>query len=280
MNASINGVLMPASEAKVSIFDRSFCYGDGLFETVRIHKGQPLLWAAHLHRFGRAAEEMALQLPPMPKGLIETVVELVAANHVLEGVLRIHLSRGVGPRGFSMHEAYQPLLVMTAAKLASEGLSAAPRRVMIAETVRVPAGDRFSWFKSANRLHYVVARSEAEAEGYDDSIVLNVGGEVADFSSASLMLLRDGVLIQPPLSSGRLEGVMSAWLVEHSGLACREEAISREALRGADAILYLSSVAGVAWVSELGSRAFQSFPLVERLRGLWDAWVAENLFLR
>lgn len=277
MYASINGIILPAEEAKVSVYDRSFCYGDGLFETVRIHRGQPLLWAAHMRRFADAAREMSLYHPFTPAELLEAALALLLANRIVEGVLRMHLSRGVGARGYSIHGADRPVLVLTASHLSSAALSVPPRRVVVAETVRVPGGDRFTWFKSANRLYYVAARSEAEASGCDDAIVLNVRGEVADFSSASLMLLRSGVLIQPPLSSGRLDGVMSAWLVEHSGLVCREESIVPASLETSDAVLYLSSIAGVTWVSHVGASELRTGPTANQLQALWGSWASENL---
>lgn len=276
MHASINGVLMPAEEARVSVFDRSFCYGDGLFETLRVHQGKPLLWVEHFCRFDRAVKQMSLRCPLDPEALLNNASALIETDQIQEGVLRLHLSRGVGPRGFSFQGADAPVLVMTVSKLASAALSAAPRRVIVAETARVPMGDRFSWFKSANRIHYIAARSEAEISRHDDAIVLNTKGEVADFSSASLMLLRNGILIQPPLSSGRLEGIMSAWVAKHSGLKLHEEVLSVGSLAHAEAILYLSSVAGITWVSHLAGSQIKTSENARHLQQLWNTSIHQK----
>src|SRR2546421_6588682 len=109
----LNGQFVPESQAVVSVFDRSFLYGDGLFETMRIRNGKPFRWAQHLDRLGQGAEFLKIKLPFAGAELQEFVAGLVRRNEMPEALLRLTLSRGVGVRGYSPKGAEQPLIAMS-----------------------------------------------------------------------------------------------------------------------------------------------------------------------
>src|SRR4051812_28041460 len=107
------GRFMPEAKAKVSIFDRSLLYGDGLFETVRILRGRPFRWRQHLERLSHGAEFLGIQLPFSPKALTQHSLELIRRNGLKSALLRITVSRGVGLRGYSPAGANQPWLSLS-----------------------------------------------------------------------------------------------------------------------------------------------------------------------
>ena len=109
----LNGQFVPEASAVVSVFDRSFLYGDGLFETLLVCHGKPFRWQQHLERLQRGAEFLQLRLPFTPLALTNFSVQLIARNNLVDGLLRLSLSRGVGPRGYSPRGANEPFLVMT-----------------------------------------------------------------------------------------------------------------------------------------------------------------------
>src|SRR5437879_212281 len=109
----LNGQFVPEEEAVVSVFDRGFLYGDGLFETLRVAGGKPFCWAQHLQRLQRGADFLKLRLPFGAEELRAAAARLVQENQMPESLLRINLSRGVGPRGYSPKGADQPVLVMS-----------------------------------------------------------------------------------------------------------------------------------------------------------------------
>src|SRR5438034_4703745 len=109
----LNGQFVPEEKAVVSVFDRSFLYGDGLFETLRVYGGKPFCWPQHLDRLQRGAEFLNLRLPLAPEALRGFAAQLIEENHLPESLLRITLSRGVGPRGYSPKGADQPVLIMS-----------------------------------------------------------------------------------------------------------------------------------------------------------------------
>src|SRR5213594_3375395 len=107
----LNGQFVPEERAVVSVFDRGFLYGDGLFETVRVYAGQPFRWPQHLQRLERGAEFLRLRMPFEAATLTRFARELMEHNRMFEAVLRLTLSRGVGQRGYSAKGADQPFLV-------------------------------------------------------------------------------------------------------------------------------------------------------------------------
>src|SRR5579872_7032026 len=109
----LNGQFVPEESAVVSVFDRGFLYGDGLFETIRIFKGKPFRWEQHLERLQRGAEFLKIKLPFSCTALPKFADELINKNQMPDALLRLTLSRGVGIRGYSPKGAEEPTVVMS-----------------------------------------------------------------------------------------------------------------------------------------------------------------------
>src|ERR1044072_7879851 len=121
-----DGEFMPEESAVVSIFDRCFRYGDGLFEAVLVRHGKMFRWAQHLRRLERSADFFRMRPPCSAGQLLEIAEKLIAANELPDAVLRIQLSRGVGPRGYAPTGEEKPLVSMS--------LHPAPPRVPLSAT--------------------------------------------------------------------------------------------------------------------------------------------------
>src|SRR5437764_102730 len=113
MLACINGEFVPEENAVVSIFDRSFLYGDGLFEAVRVFNGRLFRWAAHFQRLAAGAKFLGIELPCGESRLGQLTDKLVRENRMTEALLRITVSRGCGPRGYSPKGATQPFFAIS-----------------------------------------------------------------------------------------------------------------------------------------------------------------------
>jgi aminodeoxychorismate lyase len=207
MIACINGEFIGDDEARVSILDRSFLYGDGLFETLRVHSGRPFRWAQHMERLRRGADILAIPLPFTSEKLQAQSIELIRRADMPNALLRITLSRGVGKRGYSPQGADQPLLAMSLHPVP------AVRQVGLAHwrlatcSYRVSPQDRLAALKTCNKLHAILARAEAEQRGADEALLLNTEGVIAECSSANVFWIERGRVLTPPLSSGALAGV-------------------------------------------------------------------------
>ena len=193
-------------------------------------------------------------------------------------LLRLTLSRGVGPRGYSPAGADAPTFVMSlhpAPPLPAQ----APRLKLHTASLRLPVGDWLSACKTANKLPHVLARAEAEAAGADEALLLNPRGEVTEATSANLFWLEGDTLHTPPLSSGALPGVTRAdvlALAKSHGIATHETTTEPARLLRADGCFLTSSSWGVVEAESLDGNPIPKSPLTQRLRtALLDSWRAE-----
>ena len=271
----LNGKFVPEDQAVVSVFDRSFLYGDGLFETMLVRNGKPFRWEQHLERFERGAEFVKIRPPFSHDSLRDFVTELVTRNQMPEALLRVTLSRGVGLRGYSPKGAEHPSLVMS--------LHPAPagdgpvRWKLITSSFRLPANEPLAQFKTCNKLPQILARAEADAAGADEALLLNTEGHVVEAASSNLFWIEDETICTPPLASGILAGVTRAVVLETSrnlGIDVRETSITRAALQQVQGVFLSLSSVGIAEGLTLDGRSLSRSPLVDQLRNAY----AEMLF--
>src|SRR3954471_17115582 len=143
----VNGRYVDGEAPSLLVNDRSFMYGDGLFETIRITNGQPFLWNEHLERLQRGADFLKIPMPAKATEIEHATRHLLAQNDTPEGVVRIHLSRGSSERGYAIPANAQPALVITTQK--SLHAPAQPLK-LITSSVRVLADDPSTQHKTAN----------------------------------------------------------------------------------------------------------------------------------
>jgi branched-chain amino acid aminotransferase len=253
--------LVEEADATVSPFDRGFTLGDGLFETLRVKKNKVLRAEAHLARLASGAGVLGMPLPSLD--LASVLAQTADANGLRDGVLRLTLTRGTGPRGVLPPAEPKPTLVITAAPL-SPPLPAA--RLVIAQGTRRNDRSPLAQVKSLNYLDGVLARQEAARRGADDAILLNTRDGVAETSIANLFAIIDGVLVTPPLSEGVLPGVMRAEVI---AAGAQKRPLTVDDLASAEEIL-LTSALGIRSVASLEGRPLPSTAAADRLRGLID----------
>ncbi len=274
MTVFLNGQFVPEEQAVVSVFDRGFLYGDGLYETLRICNGKPFRWAEHMERFERGAAFLKIQVPFKADDLHEQALELIRLNRMPEALLRISLSRGVGPRGFSPKGAVRPALVMSLHPAPDTSAKPLPMWRVITASSRLPANEPLSLFKNCNRLPQVLAKAEADAAGADEALLLNTNGEVVEASASNLFWIRDNIVCTPPLTSGILAGVTRLAVFEICraiGLATREIAISPAELRGVQGVFLSLSSWGIIEVVSLDQRELARSPVAKRIQGDYEA---------
>lgn len=266
----LNGRFVPESQAVVSVFDRAFLYGDGLFETMRVTRGRPFRWWEHMERLRAGGDFLGIKIPFTCKALGRLAGELAAQNQMPEALLRVTVSRGVGLRGYSPKGATTPSLVMTLHPLPEMPAS---WRLHTA-SFRLPAGEKLAQFKTANKLAQVLARAEADAAGADEAVLCNTNGFVVEGASSNLFWVEEGTICTPPLTSGILAGVTRAATVElcrQLSLPLAEREISPRALGGAAGVFVTLSSLGVVECRELDGSALARSPLVAGLRQAYDA---------
>ena len=274
--AFLNGDFFSAAMSRISAGVRGFLYGDGLFETIRVHDARPFLWEWHMMRFTDGAMSLGIALPQTTESLLGNVHELIRRNSMSESVMRIALSRGVGERGYGVTGEEQPTLLITQH---SPPTTPAKPLSLVSTSARVAIGDPLAKVKSANKLGPILAKRDAAAQGADDGLILISDGNVTETSSANLFWVEGGTLHTPPVSDGVLPGVtrrLVVGLASALGQAVREESVASDRLQQADAVFVTSAATGVIAVGQVNGGALGTHPLVCQLQDAYDAELARH----
>jgi branched-chain amino acid aminotransferase len=271
----LDGRLMRAREARLSVLDRGLLYGDGLFETLRVADGRLFRLEAHLERLAASAARIDLPLPWPRDTLAAAIQETIRANRVRGGAIRLTVTRGEGPPGPESDADSEPHFFVTVR----------PATPAVAAITLAVAGRHPRTFvpgiKSLCFLPFLQARREARRRGFDDAL-LTAEGAAVEASTANLFIVRQGALWTPDLESGCLPGITRAAILE---IARRVQVPAREApvpvrLPGEAREAFLtSSVAGVVPVASLEGAPLPGGapgPVTRRLITLYNACVAEE----
>jgi len=265
----LNGKFVPEEQAVVSIFDRGFLYGDGLFEAIRIHAGKPFRWSQHLQRFQRGADLLKLTVPFLSDELLKHAQELSAKNQMPEAILRLYVSRGIGERGYSPKGANNPFLAMALYPVPSIDLNNPPRRKVVITKITVPANHPLTAIKSTNKLTHVLARAEADAFGADEALLINTNGDLAEGTSCNVFWIQRNAIYTPTIESGALPGITRNLVLEicqKLSIPTEEVASRPDALFKADGVFLSHTTMGIVEVEQVDGKIVLRSPLVKKIQ--------------
>jgi aminodeoxychorismate lyase len=269
MNICLNGKFVPEEQAVVSVLDRGFLYGDGLFEAILVWNGRIFRWEQHLERLQRGAEFLKLRLSFSPAEMRQFAVRLIAENGMREGVLRIVLSRGVGQRGYSPMGANQPTMVISVHPVPQAPLTEIRRWRLHTTSYQVHPGDPLSQFKTCNKLVQVLARAEAEQAGADEGLLLTPERMVAEATNGNIFWIEDGIVLTTPLESGVLPGITRALifeLCERSSIPKGESLTTPEALKQVEGVFVSLTSWGIIEASHLDGSPLPTSVITQKLQ--------------
>jgi len=205
----IDGEFYPKSQAKISVYDHGFLYGDGVFEGIREYNGVVFKLKEHIDRLYRSAHAIMLKIPVTKEEMVKAVVETIRKNKMQDSYIRLIVSRGVGDLGLDPRKCPKPAVII------------------ITDTINIKAGNAketgittmFSWvrrnpvdattheIKSLNYLNSVLAKIEANANGVDEAICLESNGYIAEGVGENIFIVKNGEIFTPPTSTGALAGI-------------------------------------------------------------------------
>jgi branched-chain amino acid aminotransferase len=262
------------AEAMIPVFDRSFCYGDGLFETFQVRNGRAFRLAAHMERLRTSAKTLHFMVPFSDSDVEDYLDALISENDLSDAMARIHLSRGTGPRGYSPKGSKHPAFVVSLHPAPDIKLGRPPAWRMKTSQHRWNSDDPLVRHKTASRLINVLAKAEAEEAGYDDAFFVNQHGDIVEATCANVFWLEGNLVCTPPLSSGVLPGITRRTVLElaaKNGLGVEEKNLPRDRLMVADgAFLSLSSF-GIIEISRIDQTILPVHELTARIQRLWHA---------
>ncbi|NRA24952.1 MAG: aminodeoxychorismate lyase [Oleispira sp.] len=260
----LNGSLINEADLDHQIIDfqdRAFHYGDGVFETLRIHNGDIPTWHFHQQRLRQAQKTLKL---PLDNFL--TAWPSFVTNHLAEikqGCAKLVISRGVGPRGYKIPDQAELnwWLKITDLPVNSSNLQQKKYRLTVCEHIlsRQPA---LAGLKHLNRLDQVIARSEWQQDAFDEGIMLNLDGHVVAGTMSNIFWLKDGRLFTPDISQEGIDGCVRRWLLQYQvdkNFAFKIEKYANvEQLLSADAVFISNSLIGIQLVAEIAGQPIAS----------------------
>ena len=238
--------------------NRGLAYGDGVFETMRVQRGEIPLWPRHLARLCDGALRLGIVLPSIE--VIESRIANLAAGHDA-GVLKLVLTRGEGGRGYAPFVDAEPVWLLALHPLPDSPTSGLHLHWCETRLALQPA---LAGIKHCNWLDQVLARAEVDAAGCDEGLVLDTAGRVTSATAANLLILRNGRWLTPAVDDCGVAGVLRGWLLEQ-GLA-DVVSLPPDAVESADALALCNAVRGILPVSMLGARRWSPHPAVTQLQ--------------
>ena len=259
----VDGTFYPKDEAKVSVFDHGFLYGDGVFEGIRAYGGRVFRLEEHLRRLYASAKAIMLEIPLTAPELREVVLEACRRNALSDAYVRLVVSRGPGDLGLDPRKCARATVVCIADAIAlyPPELYTTGMRVMTVATRRNGVENLNPRIKSLNYLNNILAKVEANNAGYAEVLMLNDQGLVVECTGDNIFLVQGRRLLTPPAWVGILEGITRAAVMElapAAGLEVREEVFTRLDVWTADECFLTGTAAEVIPVVECDGRCIGS----------------------
>lgn len=218
MKAYVDGALLDNAEAKVSVFDRGFLFGDGLFETLLAEGKGLLFWSRHWSRLQRSSSCLGIELPE-EEVVLSALRQVFEAGGLERALLRVTITRGAVGAGVFVEPGSKPTLIVTARSAPelnrldfSKGWS-----VTIAGTRRGALFAGREMVKSTSYISSILAAEYARCVGADEAVMLDELGRVTEGSRTNIFAVLGGRLVTPPLAGGVLAGVTREVIMEVSG---------------------------------------------------------------
>ena len=273
--------LVSESEAKVSVYDHGFLYGDGIYETMRAYEGVVFMIDEHIRRLERSASLIMLHIPP-PQYIIDAVFQTLRANSLSDAYIRITVSRGKGPIGLDPALCPRPTLVIISEKFQQypETYYKNGVNLIISRVVRNHIMAINPMIKSLNFLNNVLAKSEAKERGAYEAIMLNSDGVITEGTVCNIFFIKDGKLYTPSVDAGILDGItrnIVMGLAVKAGIEVREGMFYPSDIFGAEEVFFTNTTAEVMPVSRVEDVEYRRGEISEMLRRRYGSEVARYI---
>ena len=205
----IDGQYYPKSQAKISVYDHGFLYGDGVFEGIRAYNGLVFKLKEHVDRLYRSAHAITLNIPITREEMVQAVVETLRKNKMKDSYIRLIVSRGVGDLGLDPRKCPKPTIIIITDTINIRSGNAKETGVttMFSWVRRNPVDATTHEIKSLNYLNSILAKIEANACGVDEAICLESNGCIAEGVGENVFIVKSGEILTPPTSTGALAGI-------------------------------------------------------------------------
>ena len=276
---NVDGELVPAAEATVSVRDRGFMYGDAAFETLRVYGETPFEWDAHCSRLRSTCETLGFAgAMPADAVLRERVDETLAANGFTDAYVRLSVTRGVQPGKLTPATTVDPTVVVVVADLPRGGVGGSrvwdgPATVETVETRRIPDDALPADAKTHNYLNGILARLELRETDADEALLQSCGGHVTEGATSNVFFVEDGTLHTPtadlPLLPGITRGVVRS-LADEAGISVVTGRYGPRDVRQAEEVFLTNSTWEIRPVATVGGETVEGGSVTAELQQQFD----------
>ena len=283
---NLNGEICKPEDAKISVFDRGFLFGDSVYEVAKTYQGIPFLLQEHLDRLWKSASRLEMLLTVSQNDVSAEVNKALAELGVEEAYFRIILTRGEGPISLDPGEGVKNNLII----IAQEHLPFPSSwyengvHVVITNVVRVSKESVDPNVKSGNYLNNVMAFMQAKREKAFDSIMLNHKGHVTQGTTSNVWIVKDNTIKTPPLQAGILEGITRKTLLQlaksDDSLKIEQVNFTAEELINADECFLTSTMKEIVPVTQIDNSPIGTGtvgPLTVKLHSLYSDFVKRTV---
>ncbi len=255
----LDGEIIDKADAKISVFDHGLLYGDGIFEGIRMYSGRVFRLEEHISRLFSSAKSILLDLPWTEQEVIQATVDTIKANNLVDGYVRLVITRGVGGLGLNPYLCEKPSMFIIAAniQLYSDEAYEKGLELITCATRRPTPASLSPQVKSLNYLNNIMAKIECIQAGVMEGIMLNEQGYVAECTGDNVFIVNKGIVYTPPVSDGSLDGITRDVifdLCKAEGIELREKTMTRHDIFTCDEAFLTGTAAEVIPFTKLDQR--------------------------
>lgn len=280
----LNKAIVPESEARISVFDHGFLYGDGIYETMRSYDGIVFMYDEHLERLARSAAFIRLAIPDR-EFISDAINKTLLANKLSDAYIRVTISRGAGPIGLDPDLCAVPTVVVIAREFSGypESHYTEGTKIIIAKTRRNLSEALNPEIKSLNFLNNILAKIEAKERDAAEAVMLNADGYIAEGTVSNIFFISDGRLCTPSVEAGILSGITREIIIrvsQHAGIPVREGLFYPEDLYRATEIFYTNTSSEISPVCQIQNVGLSVGAVTKHLLALYRAEVRSYIEAR
>jgi branched-chain amino acid aminotransferase len=252
----IDGELYSLEDAKISVLDRGFLYGDSVFEVMRTYGEKPFCEHEHLQRLVRSCQRLHIRCPLTTEALTSQIQQTIAASGLDECYLRVVITRGQGPIGLTISDQLKPIYLIYALplQLLPTTIYEIGVKVALIASGRADAGVTPVGAKSSNYLNSILAIHRVKQQGNLEAIMVDAHNRVVEGASSNVFMVRGTELLTPSTDTGILEGITRNTVIalaETLGIEVKQTHLAPHDLKTADEVFLTSSIREIVPVIQI-----------------------------
>lgn len=277
MKVYVNGEILDEDKAKISVFDRGFLYGDGIFETMRSYDGIVFRLTDHLDRLYSSMKCLKIRQGPSNKEMEKAIYGLLRVNDIKDASIRVTVSRGISRhRGFNISQNEAANVIIVAQQFARRPKKFYEKGIKADIThFRRNSQSLLSRFKALNYLESIIVRNEAIPKGSFETIYLNEFGYVCEGTVSNIFTVNGNRLITPSLDCGVLPGITREIILElapYAGLGTQEKRFTEEELKNSGEVFVTNSLIELIPVTKIDDKEIGTGKVGPVTRKLYDLY--------